>query len=103
MTFLSKTFVGAVMGAGLLAFSTMGASAEIVCNSEGVCWHTHNPYDYPPEAHVTVHENEWHWGPSEHTHSASTRVADIGAATVGLGGNRAASPFLTLAAMSGVG
>jgi hypothetical protein len=66
MTLLTKTFIGAVLGAGVLAFSTRSVSAEIICNSEGVCWHTHTPYDYPPEAHVTVHENEWHWGSSEH-------------------------------------
>jgi hypothetical protein len=58
-----KTIVTAVVGAGIvLAFSMVSASADIVCNDMGVCWHTHNPYDYPPEAHVTVHENEWRWG-----------------------------------------
>jgi hypothetical protein len=62
-----KTIVTAVVGAGIvLAFSIVSASADIVCNDMGVCWHTHNPYDYPPEAHVTVHENEWHWGPNKH-------------------------------------
>ena len=62
-----KTIVTAVVGAGIvLAFSMVSASADIVCNDMGVCWHTHNPYDYPPEAHVTVHENEWRWGPNEH-------------------------------------
>jgi hypothetical protein len=63
---LNKTIVTLVIGFGVLAFSAMKASADIVCNDSRVCWHTHNPYDYPPEAHVTVHENEWHWGPNEH-------------------------------------
>jgi hypothetical protein len=48
-----KTIVTAVVGAGIvLAFSVVSASADIVCNDMGVCWHTHNPYDYPAEAHV---------------------------------------------------
>lgn len=66
MSLLNKTIFTTVIGFGVLAFSAMSASADIVCNNTGVCWHTHNPYDYPPEARVTVHENELHWGPNEH-------------------------------------
>jgi len=66
MHFVGKVIASAVVAAGVLASSQMNASAEIICNDEGVCWHTHNPYDYPLEAHVTIHDNEWHWGPNEH-------------------------------------
>ena len=66
MNLFRNTIVGAAIGAGAFAFSVIRASAYIVCNDTSVCWHTHNPYDYPPEAHVTVHENEWHWGANEH-------------------------------------
>ena len=57
MNLFRNTIVGAAIGAGAFAFSVISASAYIVCNDTRVCWHTHNPYDYPPEAHVTVHDD----------------------------------------------
>ena len=66
MRFGGKAVISAAIAFGFLTGSVMSASAEIVCNDEGVCWHTHNPYYYPPEARVKVHENEWHWSPNEH-------------------------------------
>ena len=65
MTKLGKALLGAAAGAGLLAFSAVGASAAIVCAGP-VCWHTHEAYDYPATAHVIVHPDDWRWGPSEH-------------------------------------
>ncbi|HEY1541360.1 MAG TPA: hypothetical protein VGG01_03030 [Xanthobacteraceae bacterium] len=65
MTSLGKTLLGAAMGAGVLAFSTMTASAAIVC-SGNVCWHTHERYSYPSDARVVVHPDNWRWGPREH-------------------------------------
>ncbi|HLL27483.1 MAG TPA: hypothetical protein VKT73_07505 [Xanthobacteraceae bacterium] len=61
---LRNTLIGAAMGAGVLALSIASASAAIVC-SGNVCWHVHGAYDFPPDAHVTIHEDNWHWGPSE--------------------------------------
>ncbi len=65
MTSLSKVFLSAIAGAGFLAFSAMSASAAIVCTGN-VCWHTHEAYEYPPEAGVMVHPDNWRWGPGEH-------------------------------------
>ncbi len=65
MTVLSKILLAAATGAGILALSTLGASAEIACNG-GVCWHTHARYDYPPSAGVLIHPDNWRWGPTEH-------------------------------------
>lgn len=62
MKSLSKTLLGAAMGAGILAFSSASASAAIVCTGP-VCWHTHERYDYPPTAGVIVHEDDWRAGP----------------------------------------
>ena len=62
MTSLSKVLVGAAMGAGILAFSTVSASAAIACTGQ-VCWHAHESYDYPPSAHVTVHQDDWRADP----------------------------------------
>jgi hypothetical protein len=64
--FQGKAVTSAVLVVAALAATAIGASADIICNNESVCWHTHNPYDYPPEAHVTIHDNSWHWGPNEH-------------------------------------
>ncbi|MGB6541366.1 MAG: hypothetical protein WBF03_10885 [Xanthobacteraceae bacterium] len=65
MTSLSKTLFGAVVAAGLAAFSVVNASAAIVCTGT-VCWHTHSAYDYPPDARVLVHPDDWRWGSSQH-------------------------------------
>jgi len=64
MTSLSKALLGAATGAGILVFFAIGASAAIVC-SGNVCWHTHGTYEYPPEAGVIVHPDEWRAGPGE--------------------------------------
>jgi len=64
MTPLRKMLLGAALGAGALAFSAASASAAIVC-SGNVCWHVHETYEYPAEAHVIVHPDTWHWGAGE--------------------------------------
>jgi hypothetical protein len=64
MTRMSKSLLGMAAGAGLLACSTMSASAAIVCSGNG-CWHTHERYAYPPEARVVIHDDNWRWGPQE--------------------------------------
>jgi len=69
MTSLSKGLFGAAVSAGLLssgllALSTVNASAAIVCNGN-VCWHAREAYEYPPEARVVVHPDDWRWGPGE--------------------------------------
>jgi hypothetical protein len=61
---LPKLFSTALLGVGLLAGTSMAASADIVC-SGNVCWHTHERYEYPPDAKVTIHEDNWRWGPEE--------------------------------------
>jgi hypothetical protein len=65
MSLLNKVFVGAAMGAGMLAFSAVSASAAIVCSGP-VCWHAHESYDYPPDARVVVHPDDWRWRSGEH-------------------------------------
>ena len=56
--------LGAVAGAGVFAaMAATPASAAVVCNRFGDCWHTTERYDYPPEARVTVHEDDWKPGP----------------------------------------
>jgi hypothetical protein len=56
----------ACLAVGTLAVSAKNASAAIVCNREGECWHVHKPYQYAPAYGVVVHPNHWRWGPGEH-------------------------------------
>jgi hypothetical protein len=65
MMTLSRSLLVAALGASALAFSAMNASAAIVCNGD-VCWHAHEAYEYPPDARVIVHPDDWHWGRGEH-------------------------------------
>ena len=65
MNLLSKTLASAALGAGLLAMTSMGASAAIAC-SGNVCWHTHETYQYPPDSKVIIHRDNWKAGPRDH-------------------------------------
>lgn len=58
MKLLGKTALSAAIGAGLLAVSSISASAAIVCSGD-VCWHTHAAYHYPPDSKVIIHEDNW--------------------------------------------
>jgi hypothetical protein len=62
MTLIGKSLLGMAAGASLLALSSVGASAAIACTGN-VCWHSHERYDYPPGARVTIHEDNWRPGP----------------------------------------
>lgn len=63
MNVLNKMATVAFAGAAVLAMAAP-ATAAIVCSGD-VCWHTHEAYDYPPDARVVVHEDSWKWGPTE--------------------------------------
>ena len=55
---LNRILLAAAAATGFVAVSTMSASAAVVC-SNNVCWHTHDRYNYPRGAHVTIHEDNW--------------------------------------------
>jgi hypothetical protein len=65
MKSLSRTLAIAGVGASILAFSAVSASAEIACNGD-VCWHVKDRYEYPPTAKIIIHPDDWKWEPSEH-------------------------------------
>jgi hypothetical protein len=62
--------LASTVAAAALAISTMaiagGASAAVVCNGHGYCWHTRTAYTYRPEWGVVAHEDGWKWGAGEH-------------------------------------
>jgi hypothetical protein len=45
-----------------LAFAT-SASAAVVCNDEGDCWRTPERLTYPPEARITIYDDDYAIGP----------------------------------------
>jgi hypothetical protein len=42
-----KLAVLPVATVALLGFSSLSASARVVCNADGDCWHIHEDYTYP--------------------------------------------------------
>ncbi|MBV8697728.1 MAG: hypothetical protein JO052_07710 [Bradyrhizobium sp.] len=55
---------GATIGAVALSASSIPASVEVVC-SGNVCWHLKERHEYPPEAKVIIHEDNWRGSPEE--------------------------------------
>ena len=53
-------------GASALALSASNASAAIVCNNDGDCWHVKEKYAYKPELHLRVHPDDWKWREADH-------------------------------------
>ena len=41
------------------------ASAEIVCNDEGDCWHVKTRHEYKPEFKVRIYDDKWKWEEAE--------------------------------------
>lgn len=59
MSSLTAKALGAALAAASLAASASTASAYVVCNQAGECWHAHDRYDYPATAGVVVHDDGW--------------------------------------------
>ena len=65
MTF-SKTAVSAaaialLMGTGALVATTAPASARMVCDSYGDCWHTDHRYKYGRDVGAQSHNDDWYF------------------------------------------
>ncbi|HXS08269.1 MAG TPA: hypothetical protein VN723_15870 [Rhizomicrobium sp.] len=60
--YLATAGVTAAIGAAAIVASSAPASAEVVCNRHGDCWHVRDHYDYRPEFGVVVHPDGWRWG-----------------------------------------
>jgi hypothetical protein len=65
MVITKKLAMVALMGASALAFSASSASARIVCNEDGDCWHVHADYDYQPSFGLSIHPDDWKWKDGE--------------------------------------
>jgi hypothetical protein len=62
---LSTITFAALMSVSAVTLIPTNASAAIVCNGDGDCWHTQTEYQYKPEFGVTVHQNDWKWKEGE--------------------------------------
>lgn len=55
----------AALGVGGLVASSIGASAYVVCNREGDCWHSERRVHAPPGVVFEYHPDDWyfhrHW------------------------------------------
>ena len=56
----NSSLIIALSGAGLMAAAT-AASAEIICNDEGDCWHVKERYEYKPEFKLQIYKDDWKW------------------------------------------
>jgi hypothetical protein len=61
-----KSAMAAILGAAALGATASTASAEIVCNGAGDCWHVRDHYTYEPSFGVTVHPDNWKWTDRDH-------------------------------------
>ena len=64
MKLLKTTVASLALGGAVLAASSVTASAAIVCRDH-VCWHVSEAREYPADAGVVIHEDNWRWGPEE--------------------------------------
>jgi hypothetical protein len=63
MNRFSKVAILTIASLGLLGGT---ASAEIVCNDDGDCWHVKEKVEYPASVRLRVHSDDWKW--TEHDH-----------------------------------
>jgi hypothetical protein len=66
MNTLSKVTFAGLIAASALAITATSASARIVCNGEGDCWHVRDNFAYRPEFGLVVHPDNWKWGAGDH-------------------------------------
>jgi opacity protein-like surface antigen len=61
-----KTLKKVALAAGAaVLLSATAASADVVCNDEGDCWHVKEKHEYRPEYKLQVHPEGWKWESSE--------------------------------------
>ena len=55
-----------LVGASVLALTATGASADVVCNDDGDCWHVRGRPDYRPELKLRIYGDDWKWSDRDH-------------------------------------
>jgi hypothetical protein len=62
---MKKIAIAAALALSATALMTTAASARVVCNQWGECWHVRNSYAYRPEFGLVVHPDGWRWHAGE--------------------------------------
>lgn len=62
----AKWIAATVAAAAIAVMTASTASAYVVCNQEGECWHTGHRYHYHPEFGLVIHPDGWRWRHDEH-------------------------------------
>ncbi|THD60328.1 MAG: hypothetical protein E8A12_10695 [Phenylobacterium sp.] len=57
---MTTAAIAAVIGIGGLALTAGTASARVVCNAEGDCWHTDSDATYPNVV-LQSHPDDWYF------------------------------------------
>jgi hypothetical protein len=59
---ISTVAIAVLMGTGALVATSGAASARMVCNGDGDCWHTENNANYHyPGTGYTRHNDDWYF------------------------------------------
>jgi len=60
---MKRVLIGLAAGAlaAGAALAATQASAEVVCNRDGECWHVDRHYHYRPDYGVVVHPDSWYF------------------------------------------
>lgn len=58
---LTHAALAALLSVGGIAVTATSASAEVVCNELGDCWHVRDHYTYPDNVGIVVHPDDWKW------------------------------------------
>ena len=62
---MNATSKALLVAASALTLTASAASAEIVCNAEGDCWHVRGKPSYGPDLKLSIHPDNWKWSGSE--------------------------------------
>jgi hypothetical protein len=59
---MKSLLITTALAAATAAFTLVSsASAEVVCNRAGECWHVDRHYHYAPGLRVTIHPDDWYF------------------------------------------
>jgi hypothetical protein len=61
MTIAKKLLATAAIAGGLAMMAAAPASAYVVCNNEGDCWHSDTRYAAPPGVTFDWHPDDWYF------------------------------------------
>ncbi len=61
-----KLTAAAALALGAAAFGSSAASARIICNADGDCWHTHASFVIAPGLALTEHPDDWKFADDHH-------------------------------------